>query len=193
MWPGMRSRAKGTRSPSTRGRELPIMERMATPVLLRSMTVRRARTAAAIALALILIARAVETGNSRLIGTAVAILLGRLFYVARATGRLDGKARLPRRFPLSQVVSTELRGRRLVLRAIDGQTASVPYTTAPSDAELVAQLREGLAEAGVALPDPAEPRSARARAARWALIVGTVIVVSAAVFVVALVASSLSG
>jgi hypothetical protein len=158
------------------------MGRMATPSLLKSKTVRRARTAAAVALTLILLARAVETGNSPLIGTAIAVLLSRLFF---SHVRVDGKARLPRRFPLSQVVSTELVGRKLVLRAIDGRTTSVPYTRAPADAELVAQLREGLGATGVALPDPAEPAPARAQAARWALIVGTVFVVSVAAFVIA--------
>jgi hypothetical protein len=160
---------------------------MATPSPLSSKTVRFARTAAAVALLLILVARAVETGPSPLLGSAIAVLLSRLFFLARNSGhiRLDGKARLPRRFPLSQVVSTELRGRKLVLRTIDGRTASVPYTSAPGDAELVAQLREGLAATGVVLPDPAEPAPARNQAARWVLIVGAVILVSAAAFVVA--------
>ena len=155
---------------------------------------KRVRTAAEVALALVLVARAVETGGSPLLGMAIAVLLFRLFFVAFAAAHIrpDGKAGPPRRFPLSQVASTELRGRTLVLRAIDGRTASVPYTSAPGDAELVAQLREELAATGVALPDPAEPPSPRARAARWALIVGGVIVVSVALFVVALAITSIA-
>jgi hypothetical protein len=61
------------------------------------------------------------------------------------------------------------------------------------NAELVAQLREGLAATGVVLPDPAEPVRARNQAARLALIVGTVIVVSVAAFVVAVEITASAG
>jgi len=150
---------------------------MATPNPLRSSSVRVARAVAAVVLAVILVSGAAQTGNWLLAATAIAVLLGHLGLTARAIRRdRDGTgsprvraARIPRRFPLSQLVSAEVFGRRLVLRAVDGKTVRIRLTGGPADADLVAHLREAASTTGVVIPDP--PELAPARWPRAALVV----------------------
>ena len=156
--------------------------RMAT----RSKTVRVVWVVATIVVAVLLVARAIETRNALLIASAVAVLLSHFFLLARkrlGVGAPPGADGLPRRFPLSRVVSAEQRGNKLVLRSIDGRTARVRYTSAPADAELVARLRAELSATGVELPDPPEPK--HNQTARGALVLGVVIGAAAAAYVVA--------
>ena len=138
---------------------------MATQNPLRSSSVRVARAVAAIVFTSILVVHAAQTGNWLLAAIGVSVLVVHLGLTARAIRRarrpVVRTARLPRRFPLSQLVSAEVEGRRLVLRSVDGRIARIRLTGGPADADLVAQLREAASTTGVVIPDPPELAPAR--------------------------------
>ncbi len=153
------------------------MRRMATQNPLRSRSARVARAVAASVFALIVVVHAAQTGNWLLVVIGVTVLLTHLVLTARASGRVRvGGGRLevrtagiPRRFPLSRLVSAEVQGRRLVLRSVDGKTVRVRLTGGPDDAEMMARLREAASTTGVEIPDP--PTRAPARWPRVAVVV----------------------
>ncbi|HVN61110.1 MAG TPA: hypothetical protein VMT59_07585 [Gaiellaceae bacterium] len=150
---------------------------MATRTPRRSRSARVAQTLAAVAFTLVLLVHAAQTGNWLFVMSAIIVLLTHLVLTARASGRVRvgggrlevRRAGIPRRFPLSRLVSAEVQGRKLVLRSVDGKTVRVRLTGGPADAEILAQLREAASTTGVEIPDP--PTRATAR---WPRIAGVV-------------------